>query len=205
MTSYRNISLFQNTSRCRILMEFRDNVISYFNNSTPVKMGEDRIEEPDALQARQRINLATVEVHRIILAAGISPIITWSPPPMVGGRVQEIDLILNLFGLDRYHISANHAVGFIEMALGVYQSDRTTALRRTINPLWWLFRGFLWFIRIPFVVLGAVGFDADRAERSVSGRLVKLVAALLTATAALLTILNLLGWLPGAKALLGIR
>ena len=141
----------------------------------PWGWGEDPIEEPDALRARQRINLTTVKVHRIILAACIAPIITWSPPPLIGGRVQEINLILNLFGLDRYNISASHVVGFIEMALGVYQSDRTAALRRTINPLWWLFRGLLWFIRIPFIVLGAVGFDADRAERSVLGRLVKLV------------------------------
>ena len=124
---------------------------------------------------------------------------------MIGGHVHEIDLILNLFKLDRYQISASYAVGFIEMALGVYQSDRTAALRRTINPFWWLFSGLLWFTRIPFVVLGAVGFDAERAERSVLGRFVKLAAALLAATAALLTILNLLGWLPEAKALVGIK
>ena len=205
MTSYEDIPLWENASRCRALMEFRENVISYFNNSSPVRMGGDRIEKPEAVRARHRINLTTINVRRIIVAAGIAPIMMWSPPPMIGGHVQKIDLIFNVFKLDRYQISGRHAVGFIEMALGVYQSDRTAALRRTINPLWWLFRGLLWCTRLPFVVLGAVGFDAPRAERSVLGRLVKLVAALLTATAALLTIVNLLGWLPGAKALLGIK
>ena len=50
-------------------------------------------------------------------------------------------------------IPANTAVDFIERALGVYQSDRRAALVRTINPLWWLSRGLLWFARIPFVFL----------------------------------------------------
>ena len=120
---------------------------------------------------------------------------------MIGGHVREIDLLLNLFELDRYQISANSVVGVIEMALGVYRSDRTAALRRTINPFWWLFRGLLWFTRIPFVFLGAMGFDVARAEGSAFGKFVKLV----TATAALLTILNYMGWLPAAKALLRIE
>ena len=121
------------------------------------------------------------------------------------GAVQEIDLFLNLFELDRYHISANHAVGFIEMALGVYQSDRTAALRRTINPFWWLFRWLLWFARIPFLVLSAMGFDTARAEGSALGKFFKLVTATTGLAAALLTILSLLGWLPEVKALLGIK
>ena len=123
---------------------------------------------------------------------------------MFGGYVQRIYLILNLFELDRYQISPNHAVAFIERALGVYQSDRPATLRRTIDPLWWLFRGLLWFARIPFVFLGAVGFDAARAEGSVLGKFFKASFALVTVTAALLTTLNLLGWLPAVKSLLGI-
>ena len=62
-------------------------------------------------------------------------------------------------------------------------------------------RVILWVVRIPFVFLGAMGFDADRAEGSAFGKIFKL----LLATSALLTILNLLGWLSAAKALLGIE
>ena len=101
---------------------------------------------------------------RIIAAAGVSQLITWTPPPAVGGYVQQIHVFPNLFELDRFQIPHDHAVDFIERAIGVYQSDRPAAFRRTINHLWWLFRGLLWFARIPFVFLGAVGFDAARAE-----------------------------------------
>ena len=205
MNSYKNIPLWENLRRLRVLEEFRNDVISYFNNSSFLGIGKGRREETEAVQARQRILLTVVQAHRIIEAAGIAPSMTWTPPRVMGGPVRQIDLLLNLFELDRYQIPANHAVGFIEMALGVYQADRTAALRRTINPFWWLFRGLLWFARIPFVFLGAVGFDMARAEESTLGKFFKALLALLTATAALLTILHLLGWLPAAKSLLGIE
>ena len=205
MNSYKNISWWENTRRLRILEEFRNDVIGYFNSSSPLGIGEGRRERTEAVQARHRINLTVPQAHHIIEAAGIAPSMRWIPPRMMGGHVQQIDLLLNLFELDRYQIPAKHTVGFIEMALGVYQSDRAAALVRTINPLWWLFRGLLWFGRIPFVFLGAVGFDAGRAERSGLGKFFKATFALVTAAAALLTILNLLGWLSAAKSLLGIE
>ena len=205
MNSYRHISLWENSRRLRVLEEFRNDVVSYFNNSSPLGIGEGRREGTEAVQARQRINLTVPQAHHIIEAAGIAPSMRWMPPRMMGGHVQQINLLLNLFELDRFQIPSQNAVDFIERAIGVYQSDRMAAIRRTINPFWWLFRGLLWFARIPFVVLGAVGFDAARMERSVLGRFFKAILTLLLATSALLKILNLLGWLPAAKALLGIE
>ena len=193
MNSYKNISLWENKRRLRVLGEFRKEVVNYFNNSSALELGEGRREKTDAVQARQRINLTSNEAERIITAAGISPIIAWSPPPAVGGYVQRIYVFPNLFELDRFRIPPAHAIDFIERALGVYQSDRTAALLRTINPFWWLFRGVLWFTRFPFVFLGAVGFDAGRAEGSVFGKFFKAIFALVSATAAVLTILNYLG------------
>ena len=193
MNSYKNISWWENARRIRLLEEFRNDVVSYFNNSSYEWMAEGRIEKPEAEKARQRINHTIVQAQHIIEAAGVAPSVTWTPPPMVGGYVQRVELILNLFELNKFKIPADRAVDAIEMALGVYQSDRTTVFCRTINPLWWLFRGLLWFVRIPFVLLGAVGFDAAHAEGSTSGKFFKATFALVTATAALLTILNLLG------------
>ena len=205
MNSYKNIPLWENLRRQRVLEEFRKDVVSYFKNSSYRRMVRGRTEATEAVQARQRINLTVAQAHRIIRAARIAPMLTWTPPPNIGGYVKQIDLIINLFELDQYQIPPKRAVDFIEMAIGVYQSDRTAALRRTINPLWWLFRGLLWFARIPFVFLGAVGFDSARAEGSRFGKFFKAIFALVTATAALLTILNLLDWLRAAKALLDIE
>ena len=205
MNSYRHISLWENSRRLRVLEEFRNDVVSYFNNSSPLGIGEGRREGTEAVQARQRINLTVPQAHHIIEAAGIAPSMRWMPPRMMGGHVQQINLLLNLFELDRFQIPSQNAVDFIERAIGVYQSDRMAAIRRTINPFWWLFRGLLWFARIPFVVLGAVGFDAARMERSVLGKFFKAIIALVGLAAALLTIFNEPGWWTAAKALLGIE
>ena len=208
MNSYKNIPMWENARRRHVLEEFHDDVVSYFNNLVHNEdswMVEGQIENTDAVLARQRINHTVDQAQRIIRAAGIAQIIKWTPPPQVGGYVQQIDVLPNLFELTSFQIPHTRAVDLIERALGVYQSDRPAAFRRTINPLWWLFRWLLWFARIPFVFLGAVGFDAARAEGSVVGKFFKAIFASLAATAALLTVLSFLGQLPWAKALLGIE
>ena len=205
MNSYKNIPLWEHARRCRVLAEFRNDVISYFNNSSAQGIGASRTEKIEAVQARQRINRTVLQAQRIIEAAGISSTITWTAPAVVGGYVRQVDLISNLFELDGFHVPANTAVDLIERALGFYQDDRTAAKIRTFNLLWWLFRGLLWLARIPFIFLGAMGFDAARAEGSALGKFFKAIFSLLFASSALLTILNLMGWLPAVKSLLDIE
>ena len=202
MNSYRNIPLWENVRRLEILGEFRNDVVRYFDNCEHPEgawMLDNPIENTEAVQARQRINSTVDQAQRIIEAAGIPQTITWTPPP--AGYVQQIHMLFNLFEFSRFRIPSQNAVDLIERAIGVYQSDRMAALCRTLNPLWWLNRSLLWLLSIPFVFLGKIGFDAARAEGSVWGKFFKL----LLAASALLTILNLLGWLPAAKALLGIE
>ena len=201
MNSYRNIPIWENVRRVEVLEKFRDDVVSYFSNSNAMELGEGRRENTDAVQARQRINLTVDQARRIIEAVGIPQIIRWTPPPIVGGDVQHLDVLPSLFELDSFQIPHERAVDLIDRALGVYQFDHKAALRRTINPFWWLKRSILWLLSIPFVLLGAVGFDAGRAEGSFFGKMFKL----LVATSAVLTILNYMGWLPAARALLGIE
>ena len=169
MNSYRNIPLWENKRRLEVLGEFRNDVVSYFTNSHSEWMAEPRIENAEAVQARRRINSTVDQAQRIIKAAGIPQIITWMPPPAVGGYVQQIHVFSNLFALARFQIPPKNAVDLIERALGVYQSDWTAAKRRTVNPFWWLNRSLLWLLSIPFVFLGKIGFDAARAEGSVWG------------------------------------
>ena len=45
-----------------------------------------------------------------------------------------------------------------------------------------------WFLRLPFQLLGAAGFDARRVEDSLFGKLLKLALGLATFIAALLKI-----------------
>ena len=202
MNSYRDIPLWENKRRIEVLEKFRNDVVSYFKNNRPPSNRDSAASQPGKEQdgqARQQINLKVSQVYWIINAARLDPSITDMPTAASHGPAFKINTILNLFDLDSD--DRLRAVGFIDMALGVYQSDRKAARRRTINPFWWMGRGLLWIVKIPFVLLGAVGFDAGRVEGSFLGKIFKL----LIAASALLTILNYLGWLSAAKALLGIE
>ena len=65
--------------------------------------------------------------------------------------------------------------------------------------------GFLWFVRIPFVLLGEMGLDAARIEGNALGKFFKVIISLLIPASALLTILYYMGWLAAAKELLRIE
>ena len=205
MNSYKNIPRWENTRRIKILQEFHNDVVRYFDNCKYEWPADGLIENADAEQARQRINTRLDQATRIIEAAGIPQTVMWQPPPITGEYAQQIHVLLNLFELTSFRMPSQRAMDVIERALGVYRSDRGAALCRTINPFWWLFRGLLWSVRIPFIFLGAMGYDAARMEQSALGKLVKMVGTVLVGTSALLTILNYLGWLKEAKALLGIE
>ena len=200
MNSYKHIHLWENRRRIRLLEEFRSDVIE---NSRPTRnldwaAGGTAREEEGAAQRRKQLNLKIPQTHGIIKAANIAPTITEQPAAAIGGPALKIDTILNL--LDSDNDTRQRAVDFIDMALGVYQNDRRAAKIRTFNPFWWLWRALLWFVRIPFVLMDEMGFDGARAEASVVGKLFKLTLFL----SAVLTILNYLGWLDAAKALLGL-
>lgn len=129
-----------------------------------------------------------IDVKKILYAANVRPVIRWTPPPMVGGPSQNIDLVENLFFLDRYSLSPAQVSDVVLRAQGVYKSNHFRSFLRTFNPLWWAWRVFNWFARLPFLLLGTAGFNSARAERSVLGRLFKLAFTLVTPIAACLSI-----------------
>ena len=94
MNSYKNIPLWENARRRRVLVEFRNNVFSYSNT--------------DATQARRRINLTVDQAHCIIVAAGITPIRRRMAPAL--GVTLDINVIVNLFDLHENEMSENCAV-----------------------------------------------------------------------------------------------
>ena len=201
MTTY-----WGNQRRQTMLQQFRNLVVTYFNNSQPTHslLGDARNENDVARQARAEINLMVDEISACVRAADITPTMTVTPPPAIGGYIQHVDLLMNMFLLDRHQIPPHQVDDFLLRAIGVYKSDGSPSLRRTINPLWWVKMLLIWIAHAPFSILSAAGFDADRAERSVLGKLVKGLLIVIPAVASLLAIADLLGWLEWTKDQFGI-
>jgi TM2 domain-containing membrane protein YozV len=63
-------------------------------------------------------------------------------------------------------------------------------------------RAFDFFAALPFILLGRIGFDRRKAERSIVGRIIKGILYLIEVFAAVLTTLHFLGYLEKFKAIL---
>lgn len=204
MKYYRALPIWTTKKRLEVLETFYSDVQDYYENSRAVWRVNGRIEEAAAKSARQRINFSLHKAHDAIKASGVSTIITYTPAPIVGGPIQNLDLVLNLFNIGDYQIAPDSVIGVIEQSLGVYRDDISAARRRTLNPFWWFGKFLSWFAAIPFTVIRKAGFDANRAEQSIIGKLLFLVFYMIPIIASLLTIFDLLDLLEKIKELLGL-
>jgi hypothetical protein len=204
MKYYNKIPIWENKRRIEVLGKFRELILAYYNNVKYVDrfISSDPVENEKAANIRVQINLMLNEARNAILLAGVRPNITYTPPPVIGGYVRDIDVVLNVFMLHSYGIRPTGLTDFIEIATGIYQNDAPRAFLRTINPLFWIGRVFDYIASLPFVLLGRIGFDRNKAESSALGRMVKGILYLIQVFAAALTILQLLGWLEKFKAIL---
>lgn len=190
---YKKIPIWENRKRLKLLKEFRNLVITYFNN---IKIDLfNPIENQQAIETRRQINLLIDKVHFIVISAGILPVIYYTPPPAVGGLAGDIDLIYNIFNLHRFQIKPQYLLDFIDRAIGVYENDKLNALLRTLNPLFWISLILDYIVSLPFKFIGKIGFNQNKIESSIVGRLIKGALYLITVFAAFLTILEKLGYL----------
>ena len=202
MKVFNNIPIWENKRRLKLLKEFRDLVIRYFDNSRYSWQAESLIENDLATETREKINLNLNQVYPILILADVSPVMRWTPPAVIGGYIQDIDTLLNIFNLHKYEISYEEVIGYLDRAIGAYQADQSSCWVRTFNPLWWGNIFLSWIARLPFKFLIEIGFDGKKAEEATLGKLMKGIFYFIPIVAALLTILNLMDWLEVFKSLL---
>jgi len=203
MQYYNKIPIWENKRRLQLLIRYRQLMSTYFDNIEHLRMASGIIENKEAKDARVQVNRILDEVDIVINLAGVSTIIKYTPPPIVGGYIERIDVVLNVFGMHRYHIQPDDLLGFVDRAIGIYENDSPRAWIRTFNPIYWIGYLFDFIAGLPFALLGRIGFDKNRAESSIIGRAIKAILYLVEVFAALLAILHFLGYLEEFKALFG--
>ena len=202
MRHYTQILVWENNRRISEIAEFSKDLVVYANNSEYSWKAEGVIEKQAALEARAHLNLSLDEIGKIVSAAGINTVYSYSPPPMIGGYEQQIDLFLNLFNLSQFQINLEIVRDLLVRALGVYQRNHRAALLRTVNPLTYLGILLEWIASLPFRLLGRAGFNASRAEHSLLGRVAKFLIEAIIVLASVATVLDFLGWTDKVRTLL---
>lgn len=198
MTRYNRMPIWANRSAQRDIAEFRNLLVEYFNNGAASGFGEEQ-ENETARRTRKKINMMSRRVARWVDAVGGSEV-AYSEPPMLGGRSHRVDLIANVFNLSRLRLEPNILIDELEKAVGVYEDDALYALIRTFNPLFWLGRIIDSIASLPFTLLGRLGFNQDKAEGSILGKIIKGILYLAQGVAAL----EKLGLLEKVKLRLGL-
>jgi hypothetical protein len=151
-----------------------------------------RHENSDAAQVRVQINYAMPEIVRSCTLIG-HPLTMFYNSPQHGAST-HVNLITNLFGLDRLRIPASKAFDLLNQAIGDYERLRAKLKRQSWNPFYWVRLAFFVALSIPFRILGAAGFDGRAVEQSLIGRLFKAAEGFVFFLAALLTAAQLLGF-----------
>ncbi len=191
---------WENRRRVGRLFSFREEVVKYFNNCEFAAFSVK--ENQEAQRLRTSINSSIDEIHEMILAAGISPRMTYRASPMAGGYVTDIDVVLNIFNLASYQVSPQTVTDHIERAYGKYRVNQKASTIRLFNPLFYLGLLIDLIAEIPFVILGKLGFNRARAESSLLGRIFKGFFQLCVFVATVFTILHYLGYMDSVKGLI---
>ena len=195
MKYYNKIPFWENIRRTKLLKKFREYIIHYLDNSEAHYTILDRAENDRAREIRSEINHMMDEIHEILTKANINPVIIYTPSPVTGGYVSNVDLIVNFFKLQRLRIPPRNIIDYLDRAIGVYEKDFIRSLLRTINPFYWISIILDYIVSLPFILIGKFGFNQQEIEASIFGKLFKIIGHLIIVIAALLTILEKTGYL----------
>lgn len=187
MRYFNKLFIWENKKHLKILKDYRCDIVEYFKN-VDYSYYSGPVENEKAIKLRQKINMESGAVLTALEVATVEPVITYSPPPAVGGLAGDINTVKNIFNLHNFQMSSQEVLDFVDQAIGIYKTDYFKSYLRTFNPFHWLTLLILEIIRIPFYILGAVGFNRAKIETSFIGRLSKGIAFLL---GLLLTIVQL--------------
>jgi len=195
MKRLHDLFLWEVRSRIDKIQNYQKLINEYFTNIDYSEYSREIIDNENSVRIRHQLNLDSAEVHKYISTV-TSPILTYYPPPAIGGFVTDIDLVDNIFNLQKYDIEPQSLIDVLDKALGIYQSELTPSLIRIFNPFVWLGKLLEIVASVPFLLLGSVGFDKKRLELSFVGKIVKLIIKLISLVVTIWEILYRLGIVP---------
>lgn len=183
------------------MRQFRLLTFDYFQNVRYVSrqhaLRGQALMNDRAQKARNEMNHLLNDIAGSLDRAGVNRVVSWTPPPMIGGYIQDVDLIGNVFGLAAFDIPSQSVFDCIDRAIGTYERECQRLLRKSLNPFYWFGLLIMWLLSIPFKLLGAAGFDATRAENSFFGKLFKVAWGTVLGFATLIPALDIVAhtWL----------
>lgn len=134
MKFYKKIDYFSNKSRIKSLVDFRDNIVWYFNSRRPSDYDMRLYDTDESKLFRTKINLSLDKVRNILYNANVSTTGHYKAP-FGAYIVENMDFLANIFNTQGIQ---EQIVDMIEIWIGKYQDNEIPSLLRTINPFYWI-------------------------------------------------------------------
>jgi hypothetical protein len=201
---YRRIPIWETKRRIGALGKFVKLLSEYANLLQPSANHWTDEQTSDTQQEisskRVGLDLECLAISRIVQGADISLVFNWTPLPIVGGYEHRVNLITDMFQLQKHGTGLDALLDVLIQAMGVYQHDVAAAWVRTLNPFYWVSLPIEWVSYLPFRIVGFLGGDVARASDSFFGRLLQgtlMLGQTILAYLAIAEKLGLLGSLRG--------
>ena len=190
---FKPLAFFTCRRHHNALVKFLDAYGSYLNDKNSRTWAALHDAVPEAAEALDQANLT----------------LTSLPSPVMGGAVlNNINVATNVFCdnlFDTGRLTPRLVANTARTGIAFYAKTAAQSRWWLVNPLVWLWSTIEVVLGLPFRLLGAMGFNAGKAEDSPLGKLLKLVLLVLS----ILVALHQLGWLVPVRdavlALLGRR
>jgi len=133
---------------------------------------------PEYQQLRTNVAGAILRAKRIAARHGVNLRGTSYPPPMFGGMTRPFNLFdAILFDPSHAGIEPQLISDALVQTIAACQDEKEKERRRLYNPFCWLFDGFVWVLRFPFMLLGAADFNQKEIEKHMLAKIFKLIEA----------------------------
>jgi hypothetical protein len=201
----KKLPIYSVKKRIRILENFLELGRIYFRSLQGSSLGGSS-ETSASLAYRSQINELIGNVEFYVGESDTTDTYLYIAPPVIGGYKQHIPLIQNIFSLHSYQISPLVLFDVLERSIADYRYDITYAWIRTFNPIYWIGSLIHYLAIAPFKLLTTAGFNGERAQHSIAGKvimlLINVVGALIAALSGLVTILPVINKMEWAQPLL---
>ena len=133
-------------------------------------------------ETRAKVARGLSRAVRISMEVDVPQTVTSYPAPAVGGPVIRQNILETILD-DRTYMGAPRQtqIDFLERLVGATQDRKSLEFRRLVNPAWWLKEAVSFFLRIPFMLIEATGFDVRKIEEHLCVRVFKVLELVLIA------------------------
>jgi hypothetical protein len=166
-----------------VITEFKITFQQYLLLDYEEDLSDD--EKESKAKSREKLNLLVVEVADYVKKSGIPATYSHLPHKMATKPLQ-IPVLSNIFYLDQFNIPPIAVIDILENTIGYYKYHQNEYKRKRFNPIYWIGE----IIRLPFSLFSFAGFDINKIEFSIFGKLWKLIMPIAIFLAALIQILK---------------